>query len=57
MKLGRIREHHDFAAMGTFTGRIWAEDRAVYKHVQPLKVLELGLGPRQLQGMEMLEEE
>lgn len=29
-------------------GRIWAEDQAVYK------LLELGLGPRCLQGMEIL---
>lgn len=45
-------EYHDFAV-----GRIWAEDQAVYKHVQPLKLLELGLGPRCLQGMEILGEE
>lgn len=46
VKSGRIREYNDIAAMGTFTGRIWAEDQAVYKHVQLLKVLQLGLGPQ-----------
>lgn len=48
--MGRIREHHDTAAMGTFPGRIWAEDQAVYKHVPPLKVLELELGPQMSAG-------